>query len=229
MAVCVFVVFMYAAPRTLLLLIHECPPNTLFRAVLAKKIVHQARIFLKAAREEHSMAMNGKGKAGETDDAVGNASISPNTTAPNTQIKYRDTLLFRLHEVQNRTRGKTWITKEELAGIAQDYGIPLAELDGIVSFYTMFSRERRGRHVIRLCDSLSCRICGSLDIYQHLRKKLGISRGMTTGDGAFSLEIVNCLGACSTSPNIMIDDHLISGLSLAEIDAMLDRLAKEEV
>jgi len=140
----------------------------------------------------------------------------------------RDTLLSALHEIQSRSPGKTWITNGELAGIAQDYGIPLAELDGIVSFYTMFSRERRGRHVIRLCDSLSCRICGSLDIYQHIHKKLGISRGMTTGDGAFSLEIVNCLGACSTSPNMMIDDHLISGLSVAEIDAMLDSLAKGE-
>jgi NADH:ubiquinone oxidoreductase subunit E len=191
--------------------------------------VHQARIFLKAARKEHFMAMNGKGKAGETDDAEGNTSIAPNATIPETQLKRRDTLLSALHEIQNRTPQKTWITKEELAEIAQSYGIPLAELDGIVSFYTMFSRERRGRHVIRLCDSLSCRICGSLDIYRHLRKKLGIPRGMTTVDGAFSLEIVNCLGACSTSPNIMIDDHLISGLSLAEIDAMLDRLAKEEV
>ena len=174
------------------------------------------------------MAMKGTRKAGKT-DAPGNTSVSSNAAAPKIQIKSRDSLLSRLHEVQNRTRGKTWITKEDLARIAQEYGIPLAELDGIVSFYTMFSRERRGRHVIRLCDSLSCRICGSLDIYRHLRKKLGISRGMTTGDGAFSLEIVNCLGACSTSPNIMIDDHLISGLSLEEIDAMLDRLAKEEV
>jgi len=174
------------------------------------------------------MAKNGSRKAEKTDEARGNTSAA-NSEATETHRKSRDTLLFTLHEIQNRSPGKTWITKEELAEIAQEYGIPLAELDGIVSFYTMFSRERRGRHVIRLCDSLSCRICGSLDIYRHLRKKLGISRGMTTGDGAFSLEVVNCLGACSTSPNIMIDDHLISGLSLEEIDAMLDRLAKEEV
>jgi NADH:ubiquinone oxidoreductase subunit E len=140
----------------------------------------------------------------------------------------RDKLLSALHEIQGRSPGKTWITNDELARIAQDYGIPLAELGGIVSFYTMFSRERRGRHVIRLCDSLSCRICGSLDIYQHIRKKLGISRGMTTGDGEFSLEIVNCLGACGTSPNMMIDDRLVSGISMAEIDAMLDSLAKGE-
>jgi len=74
-----------------------------------------------------------------------------------------------------------------LSSIARECKIPVAGLDGIVSFYTLFSREPRGRHVIRLCDSLSCRICGSLDIYRYIRKRLGISRGMTTGDGLFTL------------------------------------------
>ena len=128
----------------------------------------------------------------------------------------RDTLLSVLHSVQSPQRGKTWITDKDLSSIAREYKIPIAELDGIVSFYTLFSRAPRGRHVIRLCDSLSCRICGSLDIYRHIRKRLGISRGMTTGDGLFTLEIVNCLGACSTAPNLMIDDQLVSGVSLKE-------------
>ncbi|HUX12510.1 MAG TPA: NAD(P)H-dependent oxidoreductase subunit E [Spirochaetia bacterium] len=138
----------------------------------------------------------------------------------------RDTLLSALHDIQNRSPDKTWITDEELAETARHYGIPLAELDGIVSFYTMFARARRGRHVIRLCDSLSCRVCGSLDLYHHLRERLGINRDMTTGDGRFSLEIVNCLGACSTAPNMMIDDNLVSGLTAEQIDALLDALGE---
>jgi len=169
------------------------------------------------------MAANGIASNGGTQN------LDDSGPARKKRLMPRDKLLSSLHEIQGRSPGKTWITNDELVGIAQDYGIPLAELGGIVSFYTMFSRERRGRHIIRLCDSLSCRICGSLDIYQHIRKKLGISRGMTTGDGEFSLEIVNCLGACGTSPNMMIDDRLVSGLSMAEIDAILDSLAKEKV
>jgi len=102
--------------------------------------------------------------------------------------------------------------------------MPLAELDGVISFYKMFSREKRGVHVIRLCDSLSCHVCGSLDLYRHLRKKLGISAGMTTSDGKFTLEIVNCLGACDKAPNMMVDEKLVSGLSIDEIDALLDKM-----
>lgn len=140
----------------------------------------------------------------------------------------RDTLISALHAIQSRLDGKTWITDEELAETARHYGIPLAELDGIVSFYTMFARERRGKHVIRLCDSLSCRICGSLDIYHHLRTRLGIKRGMTTGDGRFTLEIVNCLGACSTAPNMMVDNQLMSGLTPEKVDALLDLMEEAE-
>lgn len=142
-------------------------------------------------------------------------------------VKPRDTLLSALHEAQNGSAGKTWITDADLARVAREYRIPIAELDGVVSFYTLFSRTPRGRHVIRLCDSLSCRIGGSLDLYRHLRKKLKISRGMTTGNGLFTLEIVNCLGACNTSPNLMIDDRLISGISLQNLDHLIDQLSQE--
>jgi len=61
----------------------------------------------------------------------------------------RDTLLSVLHSVQSPQRGKTWITDKDLSSIAREYKIPIAELDGIVSFYTLFSRAPRGRHVIR--------------------------------------------------------------------------------
>lgn len=140
----------------------------------------------------------------------------------------KDEILSTLHDLQARVPGKTWITDEELAQTARHFGVPVAELDGIVSFYTMFSRARRGEHIIRLCDSLSCRICGSLDLYHHLRTRLGISRGMTTGDQKFTLEVVNCLGACSTSPNMMVDDQLVSGLSVQEVDELIDELSGDE-
>lgn len=136
----------------------------------------------------------------------------------------RDFLLSSLHEIQRGGEGKSWISDEDARLIARHFHMPLAELDGVVSFYKMFSREKRGLHVIRLCDSLSCHVCSSLDLYRHLRQKLGISAGMTTKDGKFTLEIVNCLGACDRAPNMMIDDRLVSGLSFNEIDALLEKL-----
>jgi len=140
----------------------------------------------------------------------------------------RDTLLSALHEVQNQIPGKTWITDEECAEIARRYGIPVAELDGVISFYTMFARKPRGRHVIRLCDSLSCRICGSLDLYYRVKQRLGTSGEMASPDGAFSLELVNCLGACDGAPNVMIDDELASGLSPDELEKKLDAVVEAE-
>jgi len=92
----------------------------------------------------------------------------------------RDVLLSVLHDVQNTGQGKSWITDEEANQIARHFHMPLAELDGVISFYKMFSREKRGAHIIRLCDSLSCHVCGSLDLYRHLRDKVGDMRsGMT--------------------------------------------------
>ena len=143
-------------------------------------------------------------------------------------VTSRDTLLSALHEIQRRGSGKSWITDEEAVQVARRYHIPLAELDGIVSFYKMFAREKRGSHVIRLCDSLSCRVRGSLDLYHHVRDKLGVSAGMATRDGRFTLEIVNCLGACDKSPNLMIDDTLVSGLTIDAVDALLDKIQEAE-
>jgi len=111
--------------------------------------------------------------------------------------------------------------------LARELEMPLAEVDGIASFYRMLSRRPRGRHVIRLCDSLSCRINDSLDIYYHLHKRLGISKNETTPDGKFSLEIVNCLGCCDTSPNMMIDSTLYRGLTLERVDEILDSFREE--
>jgi len=146
------------------------------------------------------------------------------------QAKYaprKDNLLLILHEIQNRHREDHYITDEELAETAKYLGLPLSEVDGIVTFYTLFSRKPRGKYVIRLCDSLSCRIMGSLDLYYHLNKILGLSKGKSTKDGVFSLEIVNCLGCCDKAPNMLVNDTLYSGLDAPGVEDLINHLYKE--
>lgn len=133
----------------------------------------------------------------------------------------RENLLSMLHAAQQAHGETSHIPTEELGAIAEYLDIPLAELDGVTSFYQAFSREPRGRHVIRLCDSLSCRIRGSVDVYRHVKERLGISRGETTPDGRYSLEIVNCLGSCDTAPNVMIDDMLLTEVTPERFDTAL--------
>jgi NADH:ubiquinone oxidoreductase subunit E len=130
-----------------------------------------------------------------------------------------------LHAVQDAGGGFNTIPDGEVAEIAGYLGISLAEIDGVLSYYHMFSRKKRGRYVIRLCDSLSCRVTASLDIYDYLRRSLGIRKDETTRDGMFSLEIVNCLGSCNTAPNMMINNKLYSSLTVSRVEEILEVLA----
>ena len=133
----------------------------------------------------------------------------------------RENILKMLHAARGANGSETRITDETLAGIATYLGASLAEVESVVTFYHMFARQPNGRHVIRVCDSLSCRITGSVNIYLELHRRLGVGRGETTADGEFSLETVNCLGSCDTAPNIMIDDVLHEHVHPEQIPELL--------
>ncbi len=142
----------------------------------------------------------------------------------------RENILKMLHAVQKDAASTSYVDDDELAGIAEYLDISLAEASGVLSFYQAFSRKPRGRHVIRLCDSLSCRISDSLEVYRAFRRHLGVGRNETTRDGQFTLEIVNCLGSCDTAPNVMIDDTLYTHVKAADVELILSEViaAQEE-
>lgn len=133
----------------------------------------------------------------------------------------RENILSMLHAVQAGEASTTHIPTEKLAAVAKYVGIPPAELEGIASFYRAYARRPRGRHIIRLCDSLSCRIRGAVDVYRYVVERLGIQNGETTSDGLFSLEVVNCLGSCDTAPNLMIDGTLIPDATPERVERAL--------
>lgn len=141
----------------------------------------------------------------------------------------RENLLSMLHATQKAHGESSHIPTKDLADIAAYLDMPLAELDGVTSFYQAFSRKPRGRHVIRLCDSLSCRVRGSVDVYRHIKERLGIARGETTDDGRYTLEIVNCLGSCDTAPNVMIDETLLTEVTPERLDRALKEVESEEL
>jgi len=140
----------------------------------------------------------------------------------------REDILHLFHSMQNREITKNYITANERKEIAQTLGLSIAEVDGVMSFYHLFSPSPRGKYVLRICDSLSCRIGNSLEVYGFISKELGIKRGETTKDGLFTLEIVNCLGSCDTAPNLMINDKLYTNLTLDEVDILIINCRKEE-
>lgn len=140
----------------------------------------------------------------------------------------RENIIKMLHAAQEEAGARSSVDDETLARIAEYLDIPLAEVAGVVSFYQAFSRRPRGRHVVRVCDSLSCRIGGSIGVYDRLRERLGVGRNETTPDGEFTLEIVNCLGSCDTAPNVMVDDRLYEGVTPEQVDELLDSVAQTE-
>jgi NADH-quinone oxidoreductase subunit E len=121
--------------------------------------------------------------------------------------------------IAQRHRG--WISDETLGEVAQFLEMTPAELDSVATFYNLIFRKPVGRHVILLCDSVSCWVMGYDSIADYLKKRLGIGFGETTADGRFTLLPHVCLGACDRAPAMMIDDDLHVELDPAKIDHIL--------
>jgi NADH-quinone oxidoreductase subunit E len=122
--------------------------------------------------------------------------------------------------IVQRRRG--WVSDEALKDIAELLEMPVDELDSVATFYNLIFRKPVGRHVIMVCDSVSCWIVGYDRVREHLTNRLGVKMGETTPDGRFTLLPIVCLGTCDRAPAMMIDDDLHRDLDPVKIDAILE-------
>lgn len=118
---------------------------------------------------------------------------------------------------------RKWISDQSLRDIADYLEMTIDELDSVATFYNLVFRKPVGRHVILICDSVSCYIMGYKNILNHLKNKLGIELGETTEDDRFTLLTIPCLGACDHAPALMIDDDLHLDLTEEKIDKILEQ------
>jgi NADH-quinone oxidoreductase subunit E len=121
-------------------------------------------------------------------------------------------------KIVQRHRG--WVS-DEIADIAGMLDMSVDELDNVATFYSLIFRRPVGRHVILICDSVSCYVTGYETIADYLEKKLGVPLGGTTADGRFTLLPAACLGACDLAPVMMVDDTLYGNLTPEKIDDLL--------
>ncbi len=121
-------------------------------------------------------------------------------------------------KIVQRHRG--WVS-DEMDDIARVLEITPAELDGVATFYSLIFRRPVGKHVILICDTVSCWVMGYEKMLEHLKKRLGIGLNETTSDGQFTLLPVACLGACDRAPAMMIDEVLYTDLTPERIDGIL--------
>lgn len=122
-----------------------------------------------------------------------------------------------------------YLGKETMRYLAQKTGIPAAEIYGVATFYSHFSLEPKGKHIVKVCDGTACHVRGSSKIIDALRKELALEgKQITTDDRLFTLEIVSCLGACGLAPVLVIDDHVHGQISPETAQKLIAAIAKEE-
>lgn len=129
----------------------------------------------------------------------------------------RSACIDALKYVQSR---HGWVNDGQLAAIAALLGMSAAELDSVATFYNLIFRKPVGKHVIFLCDSVSCWIMGRERVAAQLHQRLGISAGETTKDGDYTLLPIVCLGHCDHAPAMLIDETLYGDVDTAQLDAL---------
>jgi NADH-quinone oxidoreductase subunit E len=122
-------------------------------------------------------------------------------------------------KIVQRHRG--WVSEEAVKDISEFLDMTSDELDSVATFYSHIYRKPVGKHVILICDSVSCWIMGYEKIVNYLQTKLGIGIGETTTDGRFTLLPSACIGACDKAPAVIIDNEIISDLDEGKIDDIL--------
>jgi NADH-quinone oxidoreductase subunit F len=130
----------------------------------------------------------------------------------------RESLLPLLHEAQ-AVNG--WLPSEVLEAIGETLRVPLADIHGVVEFYSMFYNEPTARRVIRVCFDPACHMAGSPAVRLAIEERLGLKPGETNEDGTISYETVPCLGMCEHAPNALNGDRPAGDLTPADVDAFL--------
>ncbi len=133
----------------------------------------------------------------------------------------RGALLPALHLAQDTFGYISLEVEEYVAGL---FDLTPAHVHEVVTFYTLFFREPKGRHVVSVCHNLSCHLMGAKTIIDHVKQRLGVQVGETTADGRVTFLTVECLCACEQAPMLQVDDRYEGNLTPDKVDRLLEGL-----
>ena len=134
-------------------------------------------------------------------------------------VPYKKAALIEALKIVQQHRG--WISDDSVEAIAAYLGTSAAEVDSVATFYNLIFRRPVGRHVILLCDSISCYVMEYKKLYEALQQQLNIKFGETTADKKFTLLPNACLGCCDHAPALMIDDNLYNDVKAEGLEKIL--------
>lgn len=116
-----------------------------------------------------------------------------------------------------------WLSHEAMMSVSGALNLPEALVRGTASFYSMFRHKPVGRHIIQLCTNISCMILGSEKLVDLIKNNYGVPQNGTSGDGRFSLVIMECIGACGTAPAMLVNTDFHENLTEKSIEEILEK------
>lgn len=118
-----------------------------------------------------------------------------------------------------------WLSMPVMQHVAAVMNLPYSHVLGVATFYTMYFKKPMGRHHVQVCTNVSCLLRGGEKIYEHVSQRLGIGHNDRTSDGRYSLEEVECMGACGGAPMVAINEDYYENITIEQLDRMLEELA----
>jgi NADH-quinone oxidoreductase subunit E len=119
-----------------------------------------------------------------------------------------------------------YVSDEAVEEISRQVGVRPIEVVECISYYSMLHRQPVGRHHLQICTNISCMLRGAEEVFAHCSRRLGIGHKQTTPDGLFSLEEVECLGACCGAPAMQVNYEFHENLTPEKIDTLIETLKK---
>ncbi|MDR0326174.1 MAG: NAD(P)H-dependent oxidoreductase subunit E [Oscillospiraceae bacterium] len=116
-----------------------------------------------------------------------------------------------------------YLPEEVQLKVAEGLGLSLSEIYGVVSFYTQFSLNPKGKKQVAVCMGTACYVKGAGDILERIEKLIGCKAGSVTDDGMFSIDATRCIGACGLAPVILVDGDVYGNLVLDEVDGIIKK------
>ncbi len=143
----------------------------------------------------------------------------------NRQARDDGSLIAALEDIQARYR---YLPPEALILVSERLGVPLSQTYSVATFYNAFSLKPKGKHCLNVCMGTACHVRGSPQVLDRLQTKLGIGAGSTTRDRLFTLETVNCLGACALGPIVVTDGEYSGQMTPQKADQLLKSITRAE-